>query len=300
LRGALVAGTNGKGSTGAFLASILKAAGHQVGFMPKPHLSSYTERIQVDSEPISEAEFAAAVASLRPQLDGIAAELGEPTEFEILTGLALSYLAPRVDRLVCEVGMGGRLDATNVLDLGVVVVTNVALDHMQYLGDTVEKIAAEKAAVIKPGNSVVTGCRPPALEVVEVAAELLRHRRPQDVGGPADRAEVEALELDSAPLTLADAKPLERVLVLEWKVLLHRDLRGGRAPGDRLVSLIAVRLLEADDQHLGLEAGLARPVRGERRRQDDVPLVAADADDQLETDLLQLDLGLLHEGDRES
>jgi dihydrofolate synthase/folylpolyglutamate synthase len=96
--------------------------------------------------------------------------MGEPTEFEILTGLAVSYLAPRVDRLVCEVGMGGRLDATNVLDLGVAVITNVALDHMQYLGDTIEKIAAEKAAIIKPGNQVVTGCSAPALPVVESAA----------------------------------------------------------------------------------------------------------------------------------
>jgi dihydrofolate synthase/folylpolyglutamate synthase len=165
-----VGGTNGKGSTGAFLASILRAAGHRVGFMPKPHLVSYTERIQVDSTPISEEEFAAAVASLRPQLEGISREMGEPTEFEILTGLALSYLAPRVDRLVCEVGMGGRLDATNVLDLGVAVITNVGLDHMQYLGDTIEKIATEKAAIIKPGNQVVTGCRPPALPVVEAAA----------------------------------------------------------------------------------------------------------------------------------
>ena len=142
--------------------------------MPKPHLVSYTERIQVDLQPISEHEFAAAVAALRPQLDGISKEMGEPTEFEILTGLALSYLAPRVDRLVCEVGMGGRLDATNVLDLGVAVITNVGLDHMQYLGDTIEKIATEKAAIIKPGNQVVTGCRPPALPVVEAAAAEAR------------------------------------------------------------------------------------------------------------------------------
>jgi dihydrofolate synthase/folylpolyglutamate synthase len=97
--------------------------------------------------------------------------MGEPTEFEILTALALGHLVPRVDRLVCEVGMGGRLDATNVLDLGVAVITNVALDHMQYLGNTIEAIAAEKAAIIKPGNTVVSGCRPPAREVVERAAK---------------------------------------------------------------------------------------------------------------------------------
>jgi dihydrofolate synthase / folylpolyglutamate synthase len=152
------------------LAAILRHAGHRVGTMPSPHLASYTERIQVDGEPISEAEFASAVEWLRPRLEGISADLGPPTEFEILTTVALTYLARRCDRLVIEVGMGGRLDATNVLDLGLAVVTNVALDHQQYLGDTVEKIAAEKAGIIKPGDAVVTGAEGAALAVVEDAA----------------------------------------------------------------------------------------------------------------------------------
>ena len=138
--------------------------------MPSPHLGSYTERIQVDGRPISESEFAAAVAWLRPRLEGISADLGPPTEFEILTTVALAYLARTCDRLVVEVGMGGRLDATNVLDLGVAVVTNVSLDHQQYLGDTVEQIAAEKAGIIKPGDAVVTGAEGAALGVIESAA----------------------------------------------------------------------------------------------------------------------------------
>ncbi|HVD01131.1 MAG TPA: folylpolyglutamate synthase/dihydrofolate synthase family protein [Candidatus Dormibacteraeota bacterium] len=170
LRGALIAGTNGKGSTAAMLAAILRRHGHRVGTMPSPHLVSYRERIQVDGVPISEAEFAAAVEWLQPRLEGISPELGAPTEFEILTTVALTYLARRCDRLVIEVGMGGRLDATNVLDLGVSVITNVALDHQQYLGDSVEKIAAEKAGIIKPGDAVVTGAEGAALTVVESAA----------------------------------------------------------------------------------------------------------------------------------
>ncbi|HEX6487807.1 MAG TPA: Mur ligase family protein [Candidatus Dormibacteraeota bacterium] len=170
LRGALVAGTNGKGSTCAFLESILRAGGLRTGLMPKPHLSTYRERIQVSAEPISEADFARAVDDLRPAIERVTPRLGEPTEFEILTALAIAYLAPRIDRLVCEVGMGGRLDATNVLDLGVAVITNVALDHQQYLGDTIEQIAAEKAAIIKPGNQVITAAAPPALGIVEAAA----------------------------------------------------------------------------------------------------------------------------------
>jgi dihydrofolate synthase / folylpolyglutamate synthase len=179
LRGALVAGTNGKGSTAAMLAAILHQAGHTVGTMPSPHLSSYTERIQVDGVPISEAEFASAVEWLLPRIEDIDRELGPPTEFELLTTIALTYLARHCDRLVVEVGLGGRLDSTNVLDLGVAVITNVDLDHQQHLGDTIEKIAYEKAGVIKAGNTVVTGASPRAMVAIgaraaEVGARVWR------------------------------------------------------------------------------------------------------------------------------
>ncbi len=170
LKGALIAGTNGKGSTAAFLSSILVAGGHHVGTTPSPHLSSYTERIQVDGHPITEAEFALAVDEARPALEAVGERLGKATEFEILITVALRHLGARVDRLVCEVGMGGRLDSTNVLDLGVAVVTNVSLDHQQYLGATVEAIAGEKAGIIKPGNTALTGAWGTALRVVEAAA----------------------------------------------------------------------------------------------------------------------------------
>jgi dihydrofolate synthase/folylpolyglutamate synthase len=167
LRGALIAGTNGKGSTAACLAFILQAAGRNVGFMPKPHLVSYTERIQLNGVPISEPDFVRVLEELRPALDAVAVETGQATEFEMLTAMALAYLAPRIDRLVCEVGLGGRLDATNALDLGISMITNVDLDHQKYLGDTIEQIAHEKAAIIKPGNQVITGCEGAALEIVE-------------------------------------------------------------------------------------------------------------------------------------
>jgi dihydrofolate synthase/folylpolyglutamate synthase len=169
-RGVHVAGTNGKGSTTAFLEAIIRARGLHVGMMPSPHLRSYTERVRRDGRPISEADFAAAVTDLRPRLERVRQQLGEPTQFEILTGLALDWLAPRTDRLVIEVGMGGRLDSTNVLDLGVAVITNVTLDHRQHLGDTIAEIAAEKAGIIKPGSVVVTGAEGEALGVVERAA----------------------------------------------------------------------------------------------------------------------------------
>jgi dihydrofolate synthase/folylpolyglutamate synthase len=176
LRGALIAGTNGKGSTGACLAAILHKAGRDVGFMPKPHLISYTERIELDGTPITEADFVQTLEVLLPVFDGVAAELGPATEFEMLTAIALAYLAPRIDRLVCEVGLGGRLDATNALDLGVAVITNVDLDHQKYLGDTIEQIAHEKAAIIKANNHVVTGCEGAALSIVEQHAHRAHAR----------------------------------------------------------------------------------------------------------------------------
>src|SRR5437867_5294958 len=167
LKGALIAGTNGKGSTGVCLAAILEAEGHRVGFMPKPHLVSYTERIQINRQPISEHDFVATFENLKPILDAIAAELGQATEFEMLTVLALAYMAPRIDLLVCEVGLGGRLDATNALDLGVAVITNVDLDHQKYLGNTIAEIAREKVAIIKEGDVALTGCEGEALAIVE-------------------------------------------------------------------------------------------------------------------------------------
>jgi dihydrofolate synthase / folylpolyglutamate synthase len=170
-QGVLVAGTNGKGSVCAMLASILQAAGYRVGLMPKPHLVSYTERIQVDQQPISEADFAALLTELQPVIQRVAAELGPPTEFEILTSAALYFFARAgIDLLVCEVGLGGRLDSTNVLDIGVEVITNIALDHTQHLGSTLEAIAYEKAGILKPDSLAITGATPPALAVIEAAA----------------------------------------------------------------------------------------------------------------------------------
>ncbi len=167
LKGALIAGTNGKGSTGVCLSAILRASGRNVGFMPKPHLISYTERIELNGHPISEEEFVETLDSLIPVLEAVASDMGQATEFEMLTAMAVAYLVPRIDRLVCEVGLGGRLDATNALDLGLAVITNVDLDHQKYLGETIEKIAHEKAAIIKPHDNVVTGCEGSALAIVE-------------------------------------------------------------------------------------------------------------------------------------
>ncbi len=159
LRGALVGGTNGKGSVVAMTQSVLTAAGLTVGSMPKPHLVGYRERIAIDGKPLGRAAFAAAVERVLPTIDRVAADgSGPPTEFEALTAAAIAELARRrVDLAIVEVGLGGRLDATNVLDLGVAVITNVQHDHEAILGSTLTAIGGEKAPIIKPGNVAVTG-----------------------------------------------------------------------------------------------------------------------------------------------
>jgi dihydrofolate synthase/folylpolyglutamate synthase len=170
-QGVHVGGTNGKGSVCAMVAAVLQRQGFRVGLMPKPHLVSYTERIQVDQRPIAELDFAALITEIQPVIQRVTESHGPPTEFEILTSAALYYLARAdIDLLVCEVGLGGRLDSTNVLDLGVIVITNVALDHMQHLGSTLEAIAGEKAGILKPDSIAVTGAQSPALEVIEARA----------------------------------------------------------------------------------------------------------------------------------
>src|SRR5206468_841859 len=123
LRGALVGGTNGKGSVVALARSVLQEAGLRVGTMPKPHLISYRERIAVDGRPISRAEFAAALAAVGPAIETVTARLGPPTEFEALTAAAFAHLAGAgIDLALVEVGLGGRLDATNVLDTGIAAI----------------------------------------------------------------------------------------------------------------------------------------------------------------------------------
>lgn len=158
LRGALVAGTNGKGSVVALAGAVLRAAGYAVGAMPKPHLVTYRERITVNGEAIGRRAFSSAVGKALDVADRAAGVDGPPTEFEVLTAagfLALSQAA--VDIALVEVGLGGRLDATNAADLGVAAITNVAHDHERHLGRTLAAISREKAAIVKGSNLAVTG-----------------------------------------------------------------------------------------------------------------------------------------------
>ncbi|MBJ7610099.1 MAG: bifunctional folylpolyglutamate synthase/dihydrofolate synthase [Candidatus Dormibacteraeota bacterium] len=172
LVGVLVAGTNGKGSVCALLDAVATTAGLSTVMMTKPHLVSWRERIAVDGAPIAEDDFAGLIFGVLDAAAAIPGELGSPTVTEVVTAagiVAAREHAP--DLLITEVGLGGRLDSTNVLDLGVAVVTGIAIDHRAELGDDIAGIAAEKAAIIKPGNDVVTGATGVALDVIRDAAE---------------------------------------------------------------------------------------------------------------------------------
>ncbi len=167
VRGALVAGTNGKGSVLALAGSALRAAGLRVGETPKPHLVTYRERIAIDGHPISAEDFTRHVRAVMAVADKVARRHGDPTEFELLTAVVFRHFAEAdLDVAVVEVGLGGRLDATHAWDGGVAVVTNVDLDHMDRLGPTIAAIAREKAAIIERGDLAVTGATGEALEII--------------------------------------------------------------------------------------------------------------------------------------
>ena len=174
VRGALVAGTNGKGSVLALAGSALRAAGLRVGETPKPHLVSYRERIVVDGRPIAAADFARLVAEVLPAADRVARRHGPPTEFELLTAIVFRHFAEAgLDLAIVEVGLGGRLDATHAWDGGVAAITNVDLDHTDRLGPTIPLIAREKAAIIERGDLAVTGATGEALAVVRRRARRM-------------------------------------------------------------------------------------------------------------------------------
>ncbi len=166
-----VAGTKGKGSTAALIASALQAAGLRTGFYSSPHLEDYGERIRVNGVNISHAELAALVEEIKPSV----AKIERLTTFEITTAIGFLHFARQgCDAAVIEVGLGGRLDATNVVDPLVSVITSLSMDHMNVLGDTLAKIAYEKAGIIKPGRPIVLA---PQREEARLVVEQIAQER---------------------------------------------------------------------------------------------------------------------------
>lgn len=154
-----VAGTNGKGSTSAFLAGVLSCAGYSTGLYTSPHLLKYNERIRINGQDITDSELAEYVCRIKEVIDRMLEEgLEQPTLFEAFTALAFLYFyEKKCDVVILEVGLGGRLDATNVIPSSLIsVITKISLDHTEVLGNTISEIAYEKAGIIKPNGTVVT------------------------------------------------------------------------------------------------------------------------------------------------
>lgn len=173
-----VGGTSGKGSTSTMVAAVLQTSGKRVGLHTKPHLRSMTERARIDGVPISEEAFAALLDEMMPAIDVTTMEFGRPTYYETLLALAFVYFAKEnVDIAVIEVGLGGRLDGTNVITPLVSAITSVGYDHMETLGNTLTEIAAEKAGIAKPGVPLV-------ISISDGHAKLVVEQHAASVGAP--------------------------------------------------------------------------------------------------------------------
>jgi dihydrofolate synthase / folylpolyglutamate synthase len=241
VRGALVGGTNGKGSVLALAGSVLRAAGLRVGQTPKPHLVTYRERIEIDGRPIDPETFARLVAEVLPIADRVARRLGDPTEFELLTAVVFRHFAEaNIDVALVEVGLGGRLDATHAWDGGVAAITNVDLDHTDRLGPTIAAIAREKAPIIERGDRAVTGATGEALAIIR--------RRARRMGVP-------LIEVTPAPLLDWDRDGI--VVDLPSLGRTRVGLRGRHQAANVAVADAVLDALEA--------AGIAR-ADGEARR----------------------------------
>ncbi len=187
-----VTGTNGKGSTCAMVASVLRQAGYRTGLYTSPYITRFNERIQINGEMIPDEELCAITAEIKPLADST---FEQPTEFEMVTAIAFAWFARRqCDIVVCEVGMGGEFDATNVIGSPeAAVLCSVGLDHTEVLGDTLEKIAATKSGIIKPGCDAVLYRSTPGVEAVV-------EQRCRDVGAALHKVDFTQLHLHSRSL----------------------------------------------------------------------------------------------------
>jgi len=235
-----VAGTNGKGSTCAMLANICKAAGRKTGLYTSPYVIEYRECMQIDGEMISEADFGRWVETLRDS----AVTLPEPvTEYEFITAMAFAWFCEQgCDVVVLEVGMGGRWDATNVIPAPLCsVITKISYDHMEYLGNTLAKIAGEKCGIIKPGCPVITTCEQPeeALTVIQSTAKLQ--------GCKLTIAEETQCEIISSDIAGSE---------VFWAGLhVHVPLLGQHMCRNALTAILTARLLNLPDK--AIQAGIA-------------------------------------------
>jgi dihydrofolate synthase / folylpolyglutamate synthase len=252
---AQIGGTNGKGSTAAMLAAILRAGGHRVGLYTSPHLVSYRERIRVNGEAIGEDAVVDGVEALGTQIARV-----DATVFEATTALALDHFAhERVDIAVLEVGLGGRVDSTTVGRPAVAALGPIDFDHREFLGDTLEAIAAEKAAIFRSGIAISAAQAPEAAAVVvghaaRAGVPLLMEGRELSVTVRARTLQGQRIDCTGPGWRLED---------------LRLGLLGAYQPGNALLAVTAARVLDVGEE--AIREGLARarwPGRFEVRRRE--------------------------------
>ena len=226
-----VAGTNGKGSTAAMLASCLQAAGYRVGLYTSPFINRFNERIQVNGEQISDEELVRLVETIRPAADAMA---DVPTEFEIITALGmLCFAEQHCDIVVLEVGLGGALDSTNVIDPPeCAVITALGMDHVKELGPTIADIAAAKAGILKPGSPVVSYGGVPEADAV-IARTAAEQNAPLHVvdfskltveGGDLDEVTFDFDGLNGVRLPLIGGHDAEQKVVFLLSIMADKDV----------------------------------------------------------------------------
>lgn len=254
-----VAGTNGKGSVAAMLEAILRAGGWRTGLYTSPHLVKLGERVQVDRQLLTESEIVAYARELQPIAERLATANADerPSFFEFMTAMAfLQFKRKQVDVAIIEVGLGGRLDATNVVWPEIAVITSIGLDHCEMLGDTISQIAREKAGIIKEGRPVVLGRLPAEAEVVirEIAWERSApvHSVREVFGEELSNYPTTNLEGDYQRWNAATAVLVARLLPKKWRLdeaTVVRGLRGVAWPGRWQRTTIGGRPLILDASH---------------------------------------------------
>ncbi len=232
-----VAGTNGKGSTAAMTASILQQAGYRVGLYTSPYINKFHERMQVNGEMISDEDLVKATEFVKPHAEAMAEH---PTEFELVSCVAFVYFAwQKCDVVVLEVGMGGELDSTNVIETPLVsVITNIGLDHTEVLGDTLEKIAGAKSGIIKGGHTVIYRASPSVEKVFEDKCKA--------TGSILHKADFDSIHLKSHSLEgqIFDACGYEDI---------HLPLLGAHQMRNCAVVLTTVKALQEQGYHITRE-----------------------------------------------
>ncbi|MBQ4556277.1 MAG: bifunctional folylpolyglutamate synthase/dihydrofolate synthase [Clostridia bacterium] len=234
-----IGGTNGKGSTSAYLTSVLRAAGYRVGTFTSPYVRTFNERIAIDGKPVSNYMLASAVETAKPHADAMA---DRPTEFELITAVGFEiFRRKKVDVVVLEVGLGGRFDSTNIIEAPLAsLVTGIAFDHMQLLGNSLSEIAWEKAGIIKEGCPTVTARL--ADEAAEVIAKEAREKNSAVTVVDLDKIVVHSDTLDGIVMDYGEFKNIRTSLI------------GGYQPRNIALVCEAVRALEKRGMKIGKEA----------------------------------------------